>query len=67
MKNKIVTIIFIIVAITILYLARVTYSGYNINKTIQACMLWQKKISKFDNAKEVREYCEEAIKNKAKN
>ena len=67
MKNKIVTIIFIIVAITVLYLARVTYSGYNINKTIQACMLWQKKISKFDNAKEAREYCEEEIKNKAKN
>ena len=67
MKNKIVTIIFIIVAITILYLARVTYSGYNINKTIQAWMLWQKKISKFDNAKEAREYCEEEIKNKAKN
>ena len=43
MKNKTVTIIFIIVAITILYLARATYSDYNINKTIQACMLWQKK------------------------
>ena len=46
MKNKTVTIIFIIIAISVLYLARVTYSGYNINKTIQACMLWQKKISK---------------------
>ncbi len=67
MKNKIVTIIFIIVAITILYLVRAQYSGYNINKTIQACMLWQKKISKFNNAKEAREYCEEEIKNKAKN
>ena len=67
MKNKIVTIIFIIIAISVLYLARVTYSGYNINKTIQACMLWKIKISKFDNAKEAREYCEEEIKNKAKN
>ena len=67
MKNKIVTIIFIIVAITILYLVRVKFSSYNINKTIQACMLWQKKISKFNNAKEAREYCEEEIKNKAKN
>ena len=26
-------------------------------------MLWQKKISKFNNAKEAREYCEEEIKN----
>ena len=43
------------------------FSSHNINKTIQACMLWQKKISKFDNAKEAREYCEEEIKNKAKN
>ena len=67
MKNKIVTIIFIIIAISVLYLARVTYSDYNINKTIQACMLWQTKISKFNNAKEAREYCEEEIKNKAKN
>jgi len=30
-------------------------------------MLWQIKISKFNNAKEAREYCEEEIKNKAKN
>ena len=67
MKNKIVTIIFIIVAITILYLVRAKFSSYNINKTIQACTLWQIKISKFNNAKEAREYCEEEIKNKAKN
>ena len=67
MKNKTVTIIFIIIAITLLYLARTKYSSYNINKTIQACMLWQIKISKFNNAKEAREYCEEEIKNKAKN
>ena len=67
MKNKIVTIIFIIVAISALYLVRAIYSGYNTNKTIQACMVWQKKISKFDNAKEAREYCEEEIKNKTKN
>ena len=66
MKNKTVTIIFIIVAISLLYLARTKYSSYNINKTIQACMLWQKKISKFNNAKEAREYCEEEITNKAK-
>ena len=67
MKNKTVTIIFIIVAITLLYLARTKYSSHNMNKAIQACMLWQKKISKFNNAKEAREYCEEEIKNKAKN
>ena len=67
MKNKTVNIIFIIVAITLLYLARTKYSSYNINKTVQACMLWQKKISKFNTAKEAREYCEEEIKNKAKN
>ena len=58
MKNKIVTIIFIIVAITILYLARVTYSGYNINKTIQACMLWQKQISKFSKAGDKIKKCQ---------
>ena len=67
MKNKTVTIIFIIVAITLLYLARTKYSNHNMNKAIQACMLWQKKISKFNNTKEAREYCEEEIKNKAKN
>ena len=64
MKNKTLTIIFIIVAITLLYLARTKFSSYNINKTIQACMLWQKTISKFNNAKESREYCEEEIKKK---
>ena len=66
MKNKIVSIIFIIIAISALYLVRVKYSSYNINKTIEAGMVWQKKISKFNNAKEIREYCEEEIKNKVK-
>ena len=52
MNKNFKTTIFIIVAILILYLAKDKYSSFNISKSIQACMLGQKKLNPEKTAKE---------------
>ena len=49
MRNKIKTILFVIIAIIALWFVRNQYSDYNINKTISACIVAQKQTSEnFD-------------------
>ena len=62
MKNKIITIVFIIAAIVALSLVRSEYSDHNLEKTIQACIVAQKQTSKSFNLEESREYCKKEIK-----
>ena len=53
MKNKILTIISVIVVIIILFLARTIYSDYNLKKVIGACILAQTQTSGIDEAKQI--------------
>jgi len=53
MKNKILTIISVIVIITILFLARTIYSEHNLKKVIGACVLAQKQTSSIEEAKQI--------------
>tara|TARA_B100000700_G_scaffold257831_1_gene291786 strand:+ start:611 stop:817 length:207 start_codon:yes stop_codon:yes gene_type:complete len=62
MKNKIITIVFIIAAIVALSLVRSEYRDHNLEKTIQACIVAQKQTSKSFNLEESREYCKKEIK-----
>ena len=66
MKNKIITIILIIVGIAILLFLRTNYSDHNLKRTVQACMLAQKQTSKNFNKHEAKKYCEEEIKKNIK-
>ena len=43
--KKYKSIIFIIVALILLYIAKDKYSSFNISKSIQACMMGQKKLN----------------------
>jgi len=52
-KNKILTIISIIVAIIILFLARTIYSDHNLKKVMGACILAQTQISTLEEAKQI--------------
>ena len=52
MKNKILTIISIIVVIIILFLARSIYSDHNLKKIIGACILAQTQTSSVEEAKQ---------------
>jgi len=52
-KNKISTIISIIVVIIILFLARSMYSDHNLKKIISACILAQTQTSSIEEAKQI--------------
>ena len=52
MKNKILTIISVIVVIIILFLARTIYSDYTLKKVIGACILAQTQNSNLEEAKQ---------------
>ena len=52
-KNKILTIISIIVVIIILFLARTIYSDHNLKKIISACILDQTQTSNLEEAKQI--------------
>ena len=64
MKNKIKTILFIIIAIIALWFVRNQYSDYNINKTISACIVAQKQTSENFDSKLAKEYCKKKINKK---
>ena len=53
MKNKILTIISIMVVIIILFLARTIYSDHNLKKIISACILAQTQTSSIEEAKQI--------------
>ena len=47
------TVILVIVAITILFLARTMYSDHNLKKIIGACILAQTQTSSIEEAKQI--------------
>ena len=66
MKNKILIIIFIIVATITLLFARTKYSDYNLEKTVSACVMAKKQTSKSFDQEKAKKHCEEAIKKQLK-
>ena len=64
MKNKILTIISIIVVIIILFLTRTIYSDHNLKKIISACILAQTQSSNSFNIEEAEQFCVDKIKGK---
>jgi len=52
-KNKILTIISVIVVIIILFLVRSIYSDHNLKKIIGACILAQAQTSSIEEAKQI--------------
>ena len=66
MSQNFKTLIFIIIAIGLLYIAKNKYSTFNINKSIQACMVAQKKFDKEMSREEVEKICEDHVKSQVK-
>ena len=54
-------IIFIIIAVILLYFARHNYRDFNINKAISACVLAQKQTSDNFDKNAVKKKCEDKI------
>ena len=62
MNKKILNyIIFIIIAVILLYFARNNYKDFNINKAISACLLAEKQTSKNFDKNLAKKKCEEDI------
>ena len=60
--KKYKSIIFIIVALILLYIAKDKYSSFNISKSIQACMMGQKKLNPEMTAKDAEKICVDYVK-----
>ena len=62
MKKNYKFIIFIIIAIIALYFTRINYGEYGLKKSISACVIVQKQMSKSMTDKKARDICEREIK-----
>tara|TARA_Y100000590_G_C15688621_1_gene1002583 strand:- start:1500 stop:1703 length:204 start_codon:yes stop_codon:yes gene_type:complete len=62
MSKQLKSTIFILIAIVLLYLAKDKYSSFNISKSIQACMLGQKKLNPEMTANEAEKICVDFVK-----
>ena len=60
--KKYKSIIFILIALVLLYFAKDKYSSFNISKSIQACILGQKKLNPEMTAKDAEKICVDYVK-----
>ena len=60
--KKYKSIIFILVALVLLYLAKDKYSSFNISKSIQACLMGQKKLNPDLSKEEAEKICVNYVK-----
>ena len=67
MKKIIPKVIFIVVAIVLIYFLKTNFAEYNISKSISACIAAQKKTSKSFNLEESKKYCEKEVRKQKEN
>ncbi len=60
--KKYKSIIFILIALVLLYFAKDKYSSFNISKSIQACMMGQKKLNPDKTKDEVEKICVDYVR-----
>ena len=61
MSNNLKIFILIIIAFTILFLTKEKYQGFSKDKSIQACMIAQKKKFKEKPIEDIKIFCEQEI------
>tara|TARA_Y100001936_G_scaffold112950_1_gene110934 strand:+ start:1282 stop:1482 length:201 start_codon:yes stop_codon:yes gene_type:complete len=64
--KKYKSIIFIIVAVALLYIAKDRYSSFNISKSIQACLMGQKKLNPDLTKEEAEKLCVDYVNEQVK-
>ena len=62
MKKIIPKVIFIVVAIVLIYFLKTNFAEYNIEKSISACVVAQKRTSQSFDLEKSKKYCEEQVK-----
>ena len=66
MKKNLHLIIFVILALIALYLTKFEYGSFSYNKSFKACVMAQKKLSKYKSIDEIKNFCETEIKKNLK-
>ncbi len=64
MKKNLYIILFLIVAFIMLYISRVEYGSFSLEKSMKACIIAQKKVNKDKNIEDIKIFCEKEISKK---
>ncbi len=62
MKKNILKLIFILIGIILIYFAKTNFTEYNLEKSISACVVAQKRTSETFDLEKSKKYCEEKVK-----
>ncbi len=62
-KHHILKLFFILFVIIVIYFLRTYFSEYNLKRSMSACILAQKGVSKSFNLEKAKKFCEEKLKN----
>ncbi len=62
MKKNLYIILFLIIAFLMLYISRVEYGSFSLDKSMKACVIAQKKINKDKNIEDIKIFCEKEIR-----
>ncbi len=66
MKKNLYLILFLIIAFLMLYVSRIEYGSFSLEKSMKACIIAQKKINKDKNIEGIKTFCENEINKKLK-
>ena len=64
MKKNLYLILFLIIALLMLYVSRIEYGSFSLEKSMKACIIAQKKINKDKNIEDIKTFCENEINKK---
>ena len=64
MKKNLYLILFLIIAFLMLYVSRIEYGSFSLEKSMKACIIAQKKINKDKNINDIKTFCENEINKK---
>jgi len=66
MKKNLYLILFLIIAFLMLYVSRIEYGSFSLEKSMKACIIAQKKMNKDRNIEDIKTFCENEINKKLK-
>ena len=66
MKKNLYLILFLIIAFLMLYVSRIEYGSFSLDKSMKACIIAQKRINKDKNIEDIKTFCENEINKKLK-
>ena len=66
MKKNLYLILFLIIAFLMLYVSKIEYGSFSLEKSMRACIIAQKKINKDRNIEDIKTFCENEINKKLK-